>query len=261
MSLIQADVELETAQQLTKYMKESLLEKEFSKESLSKDLDTAMKQAIEKLIDIPYPNLIEEIKQKKKPVKILFFGPNGAGKTTTIAKIAEHLKNENLTSILAAGDTFRAASIEQIKKHADRLNLRLISHSYGADPSAVAFDAIKAAEANNIDVVLIDTAGRQETNTNLLKELSKIVRVSKPDYKIYVGESISGTAILNQAKEFDKEFGLDGFILTKLDLDPKGGSALSLIYNLQKPIYFFGTGQTYKDLKHFSKQELLNQIL
>ena len=176
------------------------------------------------------------------------------------------LKQEGLT-LEQVGEicdiNFKTVSyhLKNLKKHADTLNTKVISQTYGSDPAAVAYDAIKSAKANNIDVVLIDTAGRQETNKNLLKELEKIVRVTKPDFKIYVGESISGTASLNQAKEFDKTFGLDGFILTKLDLDPKGGSALSLIYNLKKPIFFFGTGQEYSDLKHFNKDELLKAML
>jgi len=163
--------------------------------------------------------------------------------------------------VLAAAVTFRAASIEQIEKHAEKLGVRVVKHQYGADPAAVAFDAIKAAESKKIDVVLIDSAGRQETNKNLMEELKKIVRVAKPDLKLYVGEAFTGQALLNQATEFDKHLGLDGFVLTKIDTDTKGGTAISLLYKLKKPVVFIGTGQRYEDLVEFKPEYILDRVI
>ena len=163
--------------------------------------------------------------------------------------------------MLASADTFRAGSIEQLKVHADKLGVRMIKHQYGADPAAVAFDAVKSAEAKGEDVVLIDSAGRQETNKNLMEELKKIARVVKPDLKLYVGESYTGQALLQQASEFNEALEIDGFILTKMDTDPKGGTAISLLYKLKKPILFLGTGQEYKDLEAFDANAIVARII
>jgi fused signal recognition particle receptor len=162
--------------------------------------------------------------------------------------------------VLASADTFRAGSIEQLQVHADKLGVRMIRHHYGSDPTAVAFDAVKAAKAENADVVLIDSAGRQDTNKNLLEELKKITRVIQPTLKLYVGESFTGQAILTQATTFDAAIGIDGFILTKLDTDAKGGGVISILHELQKPIVFFGVGQTYADLVKFDLDAFLERI-
>jgi len=162
--------------------------------------------------------------------------------------------------VIAAGDTFRAASIEQLEKHAERLNIKMISHEYGADPAAVGFDAIKYAEKNNIDCVLIDTAGRMHTQKNLLREMEKIVNVCKPDKKIFVGESITGNDSVEQIKSFDETIGIDGIVLTKADIDEKGGTALSLGYITKKPILYLGTGQEYKDIEPFDKKKFIEKL-
>ncbi|MFN3910383.1 MAG: signal recognition particle-docking protein FtsY, partial [Candidatus Anstonellaceae archaeon] len=205
---------------------------------------------------------IEElVKEKQKPLKILFVGPNGAGKTTTIAKISEILTKKGYGVVISASDTFRAAAIEQLENHCQRIGVRLIKNKYGADPASVAFDAIKYAKTNNIDFVLIDTAGRQNTNINLIDEMKKIVRVSQPDLKIYVGESIAGNAVIEQVGAFKNAIGLDAAILTKLDCDAKGGTALSLTYSTKIPIIFFGTGQNYSDLKEFETEWIVERII
>ena len=194
---------------------------------------------------------MRKIKYEEKPFVIAFFGINGSGKTTTIAKIANLLKEKNISCVLAASDTFRAASIEQLQIHADKLGVKLIKHDYGSDPAAVSFDAIKHAKAKNIDVVLIDTAGRLHSNINLMDELKKIVKVSKPNLKLFVGESIAGNDCIEQAKTFNEAVGIDGIILAKADIDEKGGAAISVSYITKKPIIYLGTGQEYKDLKEF----------
>ncbi|MFC1682414.1 signal recognition particle-docking protein FtsY, partial [Nanoarchaeota archaeon] len=206
-------------------------------------------------------NLQEETSDKKfEPYIILFCGINGSGKTTTVAKIAEYLKKNNLTCVLAAADTFRAASIEQLKKHSEKLNVKVIANEYGSDPAAVAFDAVKYAEKNKIDCVLIDTAGRIHTSKNLLKEIEKISRVTKPDTKIFVGESITGNDAIEQVKTFNFEIGIDGIILTKADIDEKGGTALSVGYVTKKPILFLGTGQEYEAIEVFDKEKFIEKL-
>jgi fused signal recognition particle receptor len=203
----------------------------------------------------------EEKRSKKEPLILLFVGINGTGKTTTIAKVAEFFKNKKYSVILAGSDTYRAGSIEQLEEHAKRLNLKMIKHQYGADPAAVAFDAVSHAKAHGISVVLIDTAGRMQTNQNLMNELSKVKRVVKPDLTILTVDSLAGNDAVQQAEEFHKCVGIDGTILTKVDADVKGGASLSVTYVTQKPILFIGVGQAYKDLEVFDPQKFVNMIL
>ena len=162
--------------------------------------------------------------------------------------------------MIAAGDTFRAASIEQLKKHGKRLNVKIISHDYGSDPASVGFDAINYAKKNNIECVLIDTAGRMHTAKNLLREMEKIVRVCKPDLKIFIGESITGNDAVEQVKSFDEAIGVDAIILTKADIDEKGGTSLSLGFTTGKPILFLGTGQEYDAIEVFNKRKFVQRL-
>ena len=185
---------------------------------------------------------------------------NGSGKTTTIAKIAKLLQENRLKVVIAASDTFRAAAIHQLQEHADRLGVKLIKHDYGSDPAAVAFDAIKYAEAHGIDVVLIDTAGRLHSNVNLMAEMEKVARVAKPDLKIFVGESITGNDCVEQARSFNNAIGIDGIILAKADVDEKGGAAISVSYVTKKPILYLGTGQEYDDLEPFSAEAVVDSL-
>jgi fused signal recognition particle receptor len=204
---------------------------------------------------------ITEKRQKSEPYIVLFVGINGTGKTTTIAKVAQFLRNNGFSVVLAGSDTYRAGSIEQLEEHAQRLSLRLIKHSYGADPAAVAYDAISHAKAHGINVVLIDTAGRMQTNKNLMNELAKIKRVVKPDLTVLTLDSLIGNDAVMQAEEFHKCTGIDATILTKVDADVKGGSALSVTYVTQKPILFIGVGQNYKDLELFNPEKFVQMIL
>ncbi|GAG79740.1 unnamed protein product, partial [marine sediment metagenome] len=226
-------------------------------------------EALEDIIkDILTPsediNLLEEIQKKrlnKLPYVIVFLGVNGTGKTTTMAKISHLLKTQGITSVAAAADTFRAGAIEQLSKHMNNVGIRVIKHEYKSDPASVAFDAINHAKAKNIDVVLIDTAGRQTTDKNLMVELQKIVRVAEPDLKIFVGDSLAGNDALFQAKEFNRNIGIDANILTKHDADANGGAALSISFETKKPIIFVGVGQKYEDLEEFSVDKFVSSIL
>ena len=203
---------------------------------------------------------IEENKSKGEPTKILFLGVNGVGKTTSLAKMCYWLQSKGYSVVISASDTFRAASIEQLEIHANKLGVKVIKHEYGADPAAVAYDAIEYAKAHKIDVVLIDSAGRQHSNTNLMDELAKIKRVAKPDFTIFVADALTGNDAVEQAKEFGK-IGFDAIILGKADVDQKGGAILSVSYVSGKPILFLGVGQDYKDLEPFDKEKLLDKLL
>jgi fused signal recognition particle receptor len=209
-------------------------------------------------------DLLTKIKEKREtgePFVLLFVGINGTGKTTTIAKIAQYLRDKGYSVVLAGSDTYRAGSIEQLEEHARRLGIRMITHKYGADPAAVAYDAISHAKAHGINVVLIDTAGRMQTNQNLMNELSKVKRVVQPDLTVLTLDSLIGNDAVMQAEEFYKSTGIDATILTKVDADVKGGSALSVTYVTQKPILFIGVGQTYKDLELFNPEKFVNMVL
>jgi fused signal recognition particle receptor len=204
---------------------------------------------------------VDEKRSKNEPFVLLFVGINGTGKTTTIAKIAQFLRDKDYSVVLAGSDTYRAGSIEQLEEHAQCLSVRLIKHNYGADPAAVAYDAISHAKAHGINVVLIDTAGRMQTNQNLMNELAKVKRVVSPDLTVLTLDSLTGNDAVMQAEEFHKCIGVDATILTKVDADVKGGSALSVTYVTQKPILFIGVGQTYKDLEVFNPEKFVQMIL
>ncbi|HTP53394.1 MAG TPA: signal recognition particle-docking protein FtsY [Thermoplasmata archaeon] len=195
-----------------------------------------------------------------KPYIIMFVGVNGTGKTTTVAKFAGWLRAQGFSSAIAAGDTFRAGAIEQLLTHGERLGVRVIRQQEGSDPAAVAFDAVAHAKAKGIDVVLIDTAGRQHTNENLVEEAKKIRRVAVPTLTLFVGDALSGNDVVEQARLFDKALGIDGLVLTKLDADAKGGAALSTAFVTKKPILFVGVGQGYADLMPFDPDWMVQRL-
>ena len=203
----------------------------------------------------------EAKRQKKEPLVLLFVGINGTGKTTTVAKVAQFFKDKKYSVVLAASDTYRAGSIEQLDEHARRLGLRVIKGVYGGDAASIAYDAINHAKAHGINVVLIDTAGRMQTNQNLMNELAKVKRVVAPDLTVLTVDSLIGNDAVQQAEEFHKCVGIDATILTKVDADVKGGASLSVTYVTQKPILFIGVGQTYKDLELFNPEKFVNMIL
>ena len=257
--LLEADVAYEVANKIKEDLIKELDGKEVKRGKEKEVVIEAIRKSLEEILNLPKIDLEGEIK-KKKPCLIVFFGFNGSGKTTTIAKIAKFLMDKGFSCVLAAGDTFRAASIEQLEEHAKRIGAPVIKQKYGADPAAVIFDAKKYAEARKIDVVLADTAGRSYTNENLMEELKKIVRVNKPDLKVLVIDSLTGNDAVNQAMFFN-EVGVDALIFTKLDVNEKGGAILSVSYLLKKPILFVCDGQKYEDIKYFDKEEFLNNLL
>ncbi|MCX8146911.1 MAG: signal recognition particle-docking protein FtsY [Candidatus Woesearchaeota archaeon] len=258
-ALLENNVAYEVVQKIKEDMKKNLVGKRIERGKFEDIVGKTLYSSIESLFDVEKINIIKAARQKR-PYIIVFFGVNGSGKTTTIAKMARLLQNNGLKPVIAAADTFRAAAIQQLEIHGEKLGVKVIKHDYGADPAAVAFDAIKYAEAKKMDVVLIDTAGRQHSNVNLMDEMRKIVRVAKPDLKIFIGESITGNDCIEQAKEFNEAAGIDAIVLTKADVDEKGGAAVSVSYVTGKPIIYIGTGQGYDDLKEFSKELIMKNI-
>ncbi len=260
-ALLESDVAFEVSQALVEDLRARLVGKRVAKEKVGEEVRSAVKHSLVSVMSIEKPDFWRIINEKQKPVKILFVGPNGAGKTTTMSKLASIILSKNYSCLFSASDTFRAAAIEQTIHHAEKLGIGVVKHNYGSDPAAVAFDAVSSATSGGIDVVLIDSAGRQDTNVNLIDELKKINRVIKPDLKIFVGESIAGNAIIDQVKAFHEAIGLDAIILTKLDCDAKGGTAISISKTTGVPILFIGVGQEYKDLIEFDAQSIAEQIL
>jgi fused signal recognition particle receptor len=201
------------------------------------------------------------VEKRAKPVNIVFVGVNGTGKTTSIAKVGKKLLNAGYSVVIASADTYRAGATEQIERHAANLGIKVIKHQYGADPAAVVYDALNYAKANRTDVVLADTAGRMHTSVNLMEQLKKICRVTKPDLVIFVDEAIAGNDAVERAKKFDDTIGIDAAMLTKVDVDAKGGAAISIAHSTSKPILFLGTGQGYDDLVHFDANWLVERLM
>ncbi|HUO42476.1 MAG TPA: signal recognition particle-docking protein FtsY [Methylomirabilota bacterium] len=211
--------------------------------------------------DMKFFDTLNRCKDEHRPAIILFVGVNGTGKTSSIAKIGHLLIGDGFSVIMAAADTYRTGSIEQIEEHARRIGVRAIKHDYGGDAAAVAFDAANYAKAHGVNVVLIDSAGRMQTNKNLLEEMKKIVRVVKPDLTILVVDALTGNDAVEQGRIFSEAVNLDGVILTKLDADAKGGSAISMATIIGKPIFFAAIGQNYEDLISFNPDQMVSKIV
>ena len=266
LSLVENDVAFPVAEKICEELASRLEGRQIKRlEDKRKIVKEALQQILLEILNtgekIDLLKMAEEKRRKGEPLVIVFVGINGTGKTTTIAKIAKMFSKNGYSVVLACSDTYRAGSIEQLGEHAKRLGVRMIKHTYGADPAAVAYDAINYAKAHGINVVLIDTAGRIQTDRNLMNELAKIKRVINPDLTILTVDALTGNDAVMQAEEFDKAVGIDGTILTKVDADVKGGSALSVTHVTGKPVIYIGTGQTYDDLEVFNPQMFVNMIL
>jgi len=262
--LVEADVAYEVAENIIKDLEKKIVG---SKIGLFEDKKRFIKDKFREIL-IEYlkkgewnKDLVEMIKSSAKPYKILFMGVNGVGKTTTIAKVAKYLRDRGLKVLVVAADTFRAGAQEQLEIHCKKLSIPIFRGRYGYDPAALVFDSIKYAQKNSFDVILIDSAGRQHTDIDLMNEIKKISRVSSPDLKILVLDALTGNDAVNQAIEFDKHIGVDGVILTKLDADASGGSALSIITTINKPIIFVGVGQKYDDLISYKADLIIEKII
>ena len=257
--LMENNVAVEVIEKIKAGLENDIVDAQIKRGELLSTIKASLKKSITGLFENTSFDLLDVIK-KKKPFVICFVGINGSGKTTTIAKIVRLFKDKKLSCVVAAADTFRAAAIDQLQIHADKLDVKLIKHKYGSDAAAVAFDAIRHAESKNLDVVLIDTAGRMHSNINLMDEMKKIVKVAKPDLKLFIGEAITGNDCVEQAKRFNDAIGIDGIILSKADIDDKGGAAVSISYVTKKPILYMGTGQDYNNLEAFDSEVVLNSL-
>jgi fused signal recognition particle receptor len=261
MGLLEADVALPVVDEIKAEVRKDLVGKKVDRRF---DVDDAirlsLKNAVENILKVNTFDFDDYIKKHERPTVIMFVGINGTGKTTMIAKLANRLHNMGLTTVLSASDTFRAGAIEQISIHGERLGAKVVKHSAGGDPAAVAFDALDHAKARKRDVVLVDTAGRMQTNANLMDEMKKIKRVVKPHLIIFVGDSLAGNDAVEQARVFDKEVGIDAVILTKIDADAKGGAALSIAYAIKRPIAFLSTGQGYDDIVKFDSKWMVERL-
>jgi fused signal recognition particle receptor len=259
--LLSADVALPVAEEIKNGVLDNLTGKKYSRSyTLDEVVEMAVRDAVMDVLKVNEFDFDSWISEQKKPIVIMFVGINGTGKTTAIAKIANRLQKQDKTVVMAACDTFRAGAIEQLSIHADRLGVKIVKQAQDADPAAVAYDAVEHAKSKMRDVVLIDTAGRMQTNTNLIEEMKKIARVAKPSLKIFVGDSLAGNDAVEQAKVFDDAIGIDAIILTKIDTDAKGGAALSIAKTIGKPIAFVCNGQEYDDIQKFSAEWMLNRL-
>ncbi|MBT4114078.1 signal recognition particle-docking protein FtsY [Candidatus Woesearchaeota archaeon] len=258
-ALIQNNVAYDITERILEEIKNELLKnkQKASAEIISEKLNEILTDVLTKPTQL---DLLAEAK-KKQPIVILFVGVNGVGKTTNLAKLAKFFQDQKKSVVFAAGDTFRAAAIEQLEAHAKKLKIKMIKHKYGADPAAVAYDAIEHAKAKGIDIVMIDTAGRQHASEDLMKELQKIKRVVSPDFTLLVVDALTGNDAVEQARYFSQMINIDGTIVAKTDADERGGAIISTGYETSKPILFLGTGQTYKDLEKFDPKKLLKKIL
>lgn len=264
MSLLEADVAMEVASEVVNSVQDDLVGKKIKRSNdITEYTFNALRDAVAEIIDIDgksMTELIEEKKAKGEPLVVMFVGINGTGKTTTIGKLANYYLNKGYTPVIAASDTFRAGAIEQVTHHADNVGVKIIKHQKGSDPAAVAFDAVEHAKSQGKELVLIDTAGRMQTNTNLMDEMKKIKRVSNPDLVVFVGDALTGNDATEQARKFNDAIDIDGVILTKADADSKGGASLSIGYVIQKPILFLGMGQGYDDIMEYDADWMLDQL-
>lgn len=262
--LLESDVAVPVADEIIEKAEENFKgEKVGIRESTDEKVYSILKNAVRDILTTEKEtDILQTIegKGKEEPATLVFVGVNGCGKTTSIAKIVRFLQDNGYDSVMAAADTFRAAGIEQLEEHGEELGVRVIKHQKGADAAAVAFDAVEHAKVKGIDAVLVDTAGRMQTDVNLMEEMKKICRVADPDLTIFVGDALTGNDAVEQASKFEEAVDIDGSIITKMDADARGGAALSIVKETGEPILFLGTGQDYEDLVKFEPEIILETL-
>ena len=263
--LLQSDMGHSAVMEVISSLKANLIGSRIDpRKGLDKIVETVVRKSLQDLLEAGYwdfDRTLQSFVIEGTPVSIMIVGVNGTGKTTTTAKIAHRLTEQGYSVVLAAADTFRAGAIDQLSTHAERLGVRCIKSQRGGDSAAISRDAIESAKARGDDIVIIDTAGRMQNKTNLMEELRKVHRITKPDLVIFVADALAGNDAVTQAKEFQRILNFDGVALCKLDTDAKGGAALSIAHATGRPIVLAGVGQEYDDLKDFDPEWFLDSIL
>ena len=263
--LLQSDMGHSAVMEVISTLKANLIGSRIDpRKGLDKIVEMVVRKSLQDLLEAGYwdfDRTIQSFVAADTPVSIMIVGVNGTGKTTTTAKITHRLTEQGYSVVLAAADTFRAGAIDQLSAHADRLGVRCIKSQRGGDSAAISRDAIESAKAKGDDIVIIDTAGRMQNKTNLMEELRKVHRITKPDLVIFVADALAGNDAVTQAKEFQRILNFDGVALCKLDTDAKGGAALSIAHATGRPIVLAGVGQDYVDLKDFDPEWFLDSIL
>lgn len=255
LKLLKNNVSLDVAEEIEDELKERLVGKEVGRTDLEATVEEAFKEKLVDLLDDSF-ELDKEIGEAEDAPVVFLIGFNGSGKTTTAAKLAEEYKDQGV--VLGAGDTFRAASIEQLQEHGDELGVKVVTHEYESDPAAVGYDTVEHADKND-KIAIVDTAGRSHADSNLMDELEKMVEVNEPDISFLVVDALAGNDVLEQADAYEGMF--DAIIVTKMDVDEKGGAIISLSHRSGKPVAFIGTGQGYDDIKEFDKEEFVENVL
>ena len=263
--LLQSDMGHSAVMEVVNNLKINLIGSRIdARKGLDKIVEMVVRKSLQDLLEAGYwdfDRTIQSFAAVETPVSIMIVGVNGTGKTTTTAKIAHRLTEQGYSVVLAAADTFRAGAIDQLATHAERIGVRCIKSQRGGDSAAISRDAIESAKAKGDDIVIIDTAGRMQKKTNLMEELRKVHRITKPDLVIFVADALAGNDAVTQAKEFQRILNFDGVALCKLDTDAKGGAALSIAHATGRPIVLAGVGQEYVDLKDFDPEWFLDSIL
>ena len=260
--LLMADVGIQATQKITSSLTERLKRKQLGEEE---SLLQALKKTMEAILEPCEVPLVPETPHK--PYVILMVGVNGAGKTTTVGKLAQQFKSQGHRVMLAAGDTFRAAAVEQLQRWGEKLDIPVVRQEQGADSASVIFDALQSARARNIDILIADTAGRLHTQSNLMEELEKIKRVmgkldaQAPHETLLVLDAVTGQNALSQASHFRDTIGVSGIVLTKLDGTAKGGMIFSVAEQLKLPIRYIGVGEDAQDLRPFRSHEFVDALL
>ena len=255
LKLLKNNVSLEVAEEIEEEIRQRLLGEEVGRTNVEETVEDAFRDKLTEVLDDSF-DMGSGLEEADKPPTVFLIGFNGSGKTTTAAKLARKYRDRGV--VLGAGDTFRAASIEQLQEHGENLDVKVVTHEYESDPAAVGYDTVEHAEKND-KIAIVDTAGRSHSDDNLMDELQKMVEVNDPDISFLVVDALAGNDVLEQADAYEGMF--DAIIVTKMDVDEKGGAIISLSHRSGKPVAFIGTGQGYDDLEEFDMQEFVDRIL
>ncbi|MFB6209488.1 MAG: signal recognition particle receptor subunit alpha [Candidatus Nanohaloarchaea archaeon] len=257
LELLQSNVSLEVVDRMEERLKEDLVGEKAGRMKVGEKVDEAVREVLLEVLDDDF-ELEKELEDAGDPPVVFLVGFNGSGKTTTASKLSKMMEEGGRDVVLGAGDTFRAASIEQLEKHGENLGVDVISHEYESDPAAVAYDAVEKA-GNEDAVTIVDTAGRSHSDDNLMNELEKMIRVNEPDITFLIVDALSGNDVIEQAEAYEGMF--DAIIVTKMDVDEEGGAIISIAEKSGKPVAFLGTGQDYGDIEEFDMEEFIERIL